>query len=429
MNRPARLPRTTPSSRLPLFIFDLDGTVADDEWRHKLLPTNATGKAMIECDVAAIVDPVETDKTYDAYHLRMSEDSPSWAGATILRAAISKGYAIEFSTARPERFRSLAVAWLRAHFGVFNFYANMRKDGECATSPTIKRQHIKDALHRHGNGPTFFYDDRSDVCAMAQSMGLKAYVVERDKITAFDGREVDAEDTLDEDMKEAHRKACRPEADVVKIVAGRSFVDSPKIIAATEVTETVGDVSVKTRTEYALADDPTGAQARFLNSQAAMPGERPVFTTLQAGFEEVAATPAPIGLDPCAECGQKEAGQTGEHPCPYCGIPMLHDEVVQPPNAADVLQGMANTFRERNKVYGNNAEMVGKVMQVLFPKGVRLTTPADYHMWHLFELKIVKLTRFAISGLTHQDSVHDDAVYSAMCELLVGSHAINFKGE
>lgn len=102
-------------------------------------------------------------------------------------------------------------------------------------------------------------------------------------------------------------------------------------------------------------------------------------------------------------------------------------EVEQPPaTAADILDAMAATFRERNAVYGDNAVMVGQVMQVLFPNGVTLKTPEDYHMWHLFELKIVKLTRFAISGLKHEDSIHDDGVYSAMCERLVNTHNINF---
>lgn len=101
-------------------------------------------------------------------------------------------------------------------------------------------------------------------------------------------------------------------------------------------------------------------------------------------------------------------------------------EPTTPETAADILDAMAATFRERNAVYGDNAVMVGQVMQVLFPNGVTLKTPEDYHMWHLFELKIVKLTRFAISGLKHEDSIHDDGVYSAMCERLVNTHNINF---
>lgn len=106
---------------------------------------------------------------------------------------------------------------------------------------------------------------------------------------------------------------------------------------------------------------------------------------------------------------------------------VLNEKPVKTQTAADILDAMAATFRERNAVYGDNAVMVGQVMKVLFPNGVELNNPEDYHMWHLFELKIVKLTRFAISGLKHEDSIHDDGVYSAMCERLVNNHNIIIK--
>lgn len=87
-------------------------------------------------------------------------------------------------------------------------------------------------------------------------------------------------------------------------------------------------------------------------------------------------------------------------------------------NAADILTEMAATYRERNAVYGDNFRMVGKMMAVLFPNGV----PAEVlhsDQFHLFELKLVKLSRFAISGLKHQDSIHDDGVYSAMIQQII----------
>lgn len=87
--------------------------------------------------------------------------------------------------------------------------------------------------------------------------------------------------------------------------------------------------------------------------------------------------------------------------------------------AADILAEMADTFRERNKVYGDNYKRVGEVMVALFPEGVSLKTPEDFNTWHLFELMVVKLTRFANSGLTHEDSIHDLAVYAAMVESLI----------
>ena len=88
-------------------------------------------------------------------------------------------------------------------------------------------------------------------------------------------------------------------------------------------------------------------------------------------------------------------------------------------NAADILADMAQTFRERNKVYGDNYKRVGDVMVALFPEGVTLHSQEDFNTWHLFELMIVKLTRFANSNLTHVDSIHDCAVYAAMVQSLI----------
>lgn len=79
---------------------------------------------------------------------------------------------------------------------------------------------------------------------------------------------------------------------------------------------------------------------------------------------------------------------------------------------------MADTFEERNKVYGSNYKMVAKLVGVLFPEGV----PPELLLrdeWHLFELKLVKLSRFAIGRLEHIDSIHDDGVYSAMIEAVL----------
>jgi len=88
-------------------------------------------------------------------------------------------------------------------------------------------------------------------------------------------------------------------------------------------------------------------------------------------------------------------------------------------DAADILQEMADTYRERNKVYGDNYKRVGEVMMALFPEGVKIENAHEFNVWHLFELMIVKLTRFSNSELSHLDSIHDCAVYAAMVESLV----------
>lgn len=86
--------------------------------------------------------------------------------------------------------------------------------------------------------------------------------------------------------------------------------------------------------------------------------------------------------------------------------------------ASEILRQMAATFDERNAQYRDNSRMVPKLVQVLFPNGVPPNLPAQEE-WHLFELILVKLTRFATSGLTHIDSIHDAAPYCAMIETIL----------
>ena len=90
-------------------------------------------------------------------------------------------------------------------------------------------------------------------------------------------------------------------------------------------------------------------------------------------------------------------------------------------DAAGILEGMAATFRERQKQYRNSYKMVSQLLKVLFPEGVPSHITTSEH-FHLFELKLVKLTRFATSGLTHIESIHDDGDYSAMIEAILNEN-------
>lgn len=83
---------------------------------------------------------------------------------------------------------------------------------------------------------------------------------------------------------------------------------------------------------------------------------------------------------------------------------------------AEVLAEMAETFRDRNDVYGDNWLGVGRVLHALHPEGLRMENARDFEIGHLYLLVIVKLTRFSNSLCTHKDSIHDLAVYAAMIE-------------
>lgn len=80
------------------------------------------------------------------------------------------------------------------------------------------------------------------------------------------------------------------------------------------------------------------------------------------------------------------------------------------------MSSMAETFRERGKVYKDNYLRMGGVMTALFPEGIVLKTEQEFIKWHLLDWTIGKLTRFATTGMTHIESIHDAAVYLAMLE-------------
>lgn len=89
-------------------------------------------------------------------------------------------------------------------------------------------------------------------------------------------------------------------------------------------------------------------------------------------------------------------------------------------NAADILLEGANTYRERNKLYGDNYKNFGKIMVALFPDGLTVQTVQEWNRLGVFLNCQGKLTRYALNLKKggHKDSAHDSMVYSAMLEEL-----------
>jgi hypothetical protein len=73
------------------------------------------------------------------------------------------------------------------------------------------------------------------------------------------------------------------------------------------------------------------------------------------------------------------------------------------------LEAAGMTYKERNAVYQDNFRIVGRVMEALFPSGApALHDHHDYNRWHIFELMIVKLTRYVANwGAPDPDSLTD----------------------
>lgn len=89
------------------------------------------------------------------------------------------------------------------------------------------------------------------------------------------------------------------------------------------------------------------------------------------------------------------------------------------PFVAEHLHGLADLFAERNAVYKDNFRMVGKIMEAMFPDGIKLVTQDEHNKFHLFMLAIVKLSRYAINyEKGHKDSLDDLIVYFSMVAAL-----------
>jgi hypothetical protein len=89
-----------------------------------------------------------------------------------------------------------------------------------------------------------------------------------------------------------------------------------------------------------------------------------------------------------------------------------------------LLESVAETLRERDAVYGQNDEVTGRILSILFPDGIKLVSPEDHRMFHFLGHIIGKLTRFTNSGMKHEDSLHDLMGYAALAAGLIESHNI-----
>lgn len=88
----------------------------------------------------------------------------------------------------------------------------------------------------------------------------------------------------------------------------------------------------------------------------------------------------------------------------------------------ELLRDGANTYEERNAIYGDNYKRHGIVMRALFPNGVVLRDTDDHNRFGVLTQMVAKLTRYCENWNRggHADSLHDEIVYSGMLAELDG---------
>jgi hypothetical protein len=123
---------------------------------------------------------------------------------------------------------------------------------------------------------------------------------------------------------------------------------------------------------------------------------------------------------PCFACGlAARDGKTQNNPMMRPAMPLPAVD------GGTILDEMAATFRERNAMYRDGYHRFGAIMHILHgpdslhPMAEFGATPEAQSLFRLYGDAVAKLVRFADSGLTHVDSIHDMGVYAALVEALI----------
>lgn len=84
------------------------------------------------------------------------------------------------------------------------------------------------------------------------------------------------------------------------------------------------------------------------------------------------------------------------------------------------LMEAANTYEQRNALYGDSYLVFGQVMAAMLPSGIELSGERAFNRFGVLVQCVSKLTRYAanLQAGGHQDSAHDLCVYAAMLESL-----------
>jgi len=82
----------------------------------------------------------------------------------------------------------------------------------------------------------------------------------------------------------------------------------------------------------------------------------------------------------------------------------------------EMLREAAQTYEERNALYGDNYKRFGPIMTALFPDGLTLKGPDDFNRIGIFVQMMAKMTRYGAqwSKGGHDDSALDLSVYANM---------------
>ena len=146
----------------PLYIFDLDGTLADCQHRTPILS--------------------ETDgQRWRRFYAACGEDSPIYPVLATMEFLRQRGAEIWIFSGRSAEVRDLTVEWLLAHTGFMRSELEtaltMRDEGDHRADDIVKREWLDGMLVDDRQRLVAAFDDRDRVVAMWRAAGVQCFQV------------------------------------------------------------------------------------------------------------------------------------------------------------------------------------------------------------------------------------------------------------
>lgn len=134
-----------------IILFDLDGTLADNEHRQHYVSNE--------------------DKEWDMFFAEQINDRPNHPIIELFKSLKkSNKNPLFIITARPERYREKTTEWL-AKYQIFPERLVMRKDGDRRSDVIVKKEMLSN-FRLEGMHPLFVVDDRTSVVKMWREEGV-----------------------------------------------------------------------------------------------------------------------------------------------------------------------------------------------------------------------------------------------------------------
>ncbi len=139
-----------------LYIFDIDGTLADLSHRLHLIQGET--------------------KDWDAFYKASYDDAPIWEVISIARALHSAGHIIVYSTGRAEAIRKTTNDWFKKYRVPFGPLF-MRKDGDHREDNVVKSELLDNILGVFDQVMGGVFEDRQQVVDMYRARGIRVFQV------------------------------------------------------------------------------------------------------------------------------------------------------------------------------------------------------------------------------------------------------------